>query len=152
MVTVLFQEHMICPKCATEFNKNSEVEYCNICNSKLLLNNRYFLTEILSNNKIVTYLGIDTLLDKKTIIKELKIDSLKDWKILELFLREVSTLKMLNHNRVPKLIANFNIENNHYLVMEFINGITLEEQSKLKRYTELMVLALTILIHITVIA
>ncbi len=48
----------------------------------------------------------------------------------ELFRREASILKELNHTGIPKIIDFFSIEPCHFMVMEFVDGVTLQDYLK----------------------
>ena len=80
------------------------------------------------------------------VIKELSISNLENWKNKELFEREIAVLNSLNHKQIPNLIDNFELGDGsdkcHYLVMEYIEGVNLEEEISKKRYTENEVLEL----------
>ncbi len=136
---------IICPNCG-EFNFQSE-NICKSCSQSLLLNDKYILIDILGENNQITYLAspinkenLNSQITEQVIIKELNISSLDNWKIEELFNREILTLKRINHNQIPKLVDNFKLDlkttKNQYLVMEFIEGITLKESIKNKLYSE----------------
>ena len=58
------------------------------------------------------------IMNKKFIEKENKMKCL---------LNEISFLSMINHKNIAKLDSYFVTENNYYLVMEYVNGGTLEE-------------------------
>ncbi|MHC9539062.1 MAG: serine/threonine protein kinase [Vulcanimicrobiota bacterium] len=55
----------------------------------------------------------------------------------ELFAREAEILKSLSHPGLPGIFDSFTIEDSHYIVMEYIYGLTLEEkmQSSQRLYT-----------------
>src|SRR5208337_4159739 len=46
------------------------------------------------------------------------------------FQREANMLAQLNNEHIPRVFDSFSEQNRHYLVMEFIDGITLEEAMK----------------------
>jgi serine/threonine protein kinase len=50
----------------------------------------------------------------------------------ELFEREVSILESLNHPGIPRFTENFALNEWHYMVMEFIDGITLRKMLQMK--------------------
>ncbi len=119
----------ICPNCGTD---NSYENFdCEVCNSNLKLNDKYYLIEVLGEGNQITYLAED-LSQNSVIIKEFSISSLDDWKQEELFKREIVVLRSLNHKQIPKLIDDFEIiekkEKTYYLVMEFIDGSSLKEE------------------------
>lgn len=146
---------IICPNCGSD-NKQ-ENEKCELCNSNLKLNDKYYLTKVIGENTQITYLasflpsesntslqnrhpaqaGIDVV---TVVIKELSISNLESWKNEDLFKREITVLKSLNHSQIPKLIDDFKFglgsNESYYLVMEYIEGINLEEEILNKRYTE----------------
>jgi serine/threonine protein kinase len=135
---------IICPNCGEE-NKQEDKK-CNICKANLLLNNKYHLVKVLGENIGITYIAVESfsvfenLRHRKIIIKELSIKSIDRWKTEELFKREGNVLKSLNHDAIPKFIEQFTIDINkntaYFLVMEFIEGKTLEEELKEKIYNE----------------
>jgi len=136
----------LCPKCGIENKVN--IKKCHTCNKEIKLNNQYYLTQILGENKAITYLAVKLESEdmsnienfKKVIIKELNILSVNDWKIKELFDREIKTLKSINIKSIPKLIDSFELgkgsRKNFYIVMEYIDGENLELESKKKIYNE----------------
>jgi len=136
----------LCPNCGSENKIN--IEKCHTCNKEIRLNNQYYLTQILGENKSITYLAKDLENEeissiensKEVIIKELNILTLNDWKIKELFDREIKTLKSLNIKSIPKLLNSFELgkgsRKNFYIVMEYIDGENLELESKKKVYNE----------------
>jgi len=132
---MVFMNKVLCPNCGSENNLESEI--CELCKSNLKLNNKYYLKEVIGENNQITYLamGSDTV-----IIKELSVSTLESWKNEDLFNREIAVLNSLNHEQIPKLIDDFEIKNikdkTHYLVMEFIDGISLSEEISKKIYSE----------------
>jgi serine/threonine protein kinase len=49
---------------------------------------------------------------------------------VDAFQREADMLARLNNEHIPRVFDRFSEENHHYLVMEFIDGATLEEEMK----------------------
>src|SRR5579863_5070446 len=47
---------------------------------------------------------------------------------IEAFQREADMLAQLNNEHIPRIFDRFSEQNHHYLVMEFVNGVTLEEE------------------------
>ena len=131
-------DKIICPNCGIE-NEGNQIN-CSTCSVKLLLNDSFYLKKILGENNNITYLGTDINSNKDVIIKELSILSLENWKNRELFNREISVLNSLNHERIPKLIDDFEFSikgsKSYYLVMELIEGINLKDEILQKRYSE----------------
>lgn len=50
---------------------------------------------------------------------------------VEAFQREADMLARLNNEHIPRVFDRFSEQNHHYLVMEYIDGATLEEEMKL---------------------
>src|SRR5713226_9874255 len=46
------------------------------------------------------------------------------------FQREADMLAQLSNEHIPRVFDRFSDENHHYLVMEFIDGVTLEQRLK----------------------
>ena len=99
-----------------------------------ILNNQYKIIEILSAGSFgQTYLANDTnCFDEKIVIKQFRPQSsdeetIKSAKIL--FKKEAQALYKLNKvDGIPNLKAFFEEDNQFYLVQEFIDGNTLEEE------------------------
>jgi serine/threonine protein kinase len=66
-------------------------------------------------------------------IKCFRLGRAKAWKDVELAEREATTLRSLNHPRLPKYIEHFEEDGALYLVMEKIEGESLAELRKRKR-------------------
>src|SRR5438874_2425509 len=82
------------------------------------------------------YLGQDLLTQEPVAIKHIRAEiCADDPTLLQRFEREGIALRQLNHPNVVKLLAAIQHENNHYLVMEYVNGGSLanylEQHSKL---------------------
>ncbi len=52
---------------------------------------------------------------------------------LELFLREAEILRSLNHPGLPRIFDFFDVGDSHYIVMEYIDGQTLEGKMKFRQ-------------------
>ncbi len=103
---------------------------------------RYELTQILGAGGFgQTYLAVDTLgelpadqtaIPTYCVVKQLKPAS-QDQSFLSvarrLFETEVSTLKRLgSHPQIPRLLDSFEEDNEFYLVQEFVDGLSLEDE------------------------
>ncbi|VXD21611.1 protein kinase domain-containing protein [Planktothrix paucivesiculata] len=99
-----------------------------------ILNNQYKIIEILSAGSFgQTYLANDTnSFDEKVVVKQFRPQSSDEETIKSaksLFKREAQTLYKLNKiDSIPNLKAFFEEDNQFYLVQEFIDGNTLEEE------------------------
>ena len=49
---------------------------------------------------------------------------------VEAFQREADMLARLNNEHIPRVFDRFSEQNHHYLVMEYVDGVTLEEEMK----------------------
>jgi serine/threonine protein kinase len=147
---------IICPNCGSE--NRLENTKCEECKAILKLNDKYYLKKVIGENTQITYLGDFLPSEPNTphlqsrhpaqagidvvtvVIKELSVSSLEDWKNEDLFKREVAVLKSLNHEQIPKLIDDFELSDGrgdvYYLVMEYIEGISLAGEISEKRYSE----------------
>jgi len=116
-----------CPNCLKK--NHFESDNCLKCENSLLLNNKYYLIDVLGENSGTTYLAVREDLcisPRQFIIKELSIKKVKKWKEEELFKRERNILKNLDHKFIPKTIDEFDIKSgkriSYYTVMEYINN------------------------------
>jgi len=98
-----------------------------------VLDNRYSIREIVGTGGMsVVYKAEDSLADRFVAIKVLKDDLLKDQVSRRRFLNESRAIAMLSHeNIVDVLDVNFDGDT-QYIVMEFLEGITLKEYLRIK--------------------
>ena len=100
-----------------------------------IIDKRYKITSQLGKGGFAeTYLAIDLINTKNNpcVVKKLQPQS-SDSKVLEkarkLFKREAKFLQQLgNHEQIPQLLAYFEEEQEFYLVQQYIEGKTLEEE------------------------
>ena len=122
------------PNCANPQNTPHE-EICQACGAALRLKNRYRATRILGRGGFATtFLAIDHSLpgSPECVIKQLR-PAIAAPHILEmsreLFQREAETLgKIGNHPHFPRLLDYFDIEQEFYLVQEYVEGATLQQE------------------------
>ncbi len=129
---------IICPNCGE--NNPEDLQKCSECDNLLILNGKYKLIKVLGENIGITYLGVNIKNNEKVVIKELAIKAIDRWKTEELFKREGNILKSFSNESIPEFREQFTIEIDknivYFLIMEFIEGETLEENLKSKIYTE----------------
>jgi len=134
---------VICPDCLKSVEKK---EFCDLCEARLILNERYYLLKIIGQNIGVTYQASDQKTKNRVVIKELSIKKLNSWKDEELFKREASALMSINHDEIPDFIDYFEIsvgkKVKYYTVMEFIYGETLRDRMEKINFTEYKVIEL----------
>ncbi|MBL8258888.1 MAG: protein kinase [Candidatus Competibacteraceae bacterium] len=110
--------------------------------SNKLLRGRYWLSEKLGESEgVSTYLAIDHHTHQRCLIKQFFLEKANDWKSVELFEREIKTLKNLNHPHVPDYLDSFFNEEGHrqdlFLVREYLPGKTLiQHMAEGRRFTE----------------
>jgi len=142
------KNNFLCFNCLKELDINLNTKTCPLCNNEAILNQRYYLLEILGQNIGVTYKALDKEADKLVVIKELSIKKVKTWKDEELFKREATTLLSINHPEIPGFIDYFEIhigkKIKYYTVMNFIDGPSLSKAMKTNKYNEKMVINLII--------
>jgi formylglycine-generating enzyme required for sulfatase activity/serine/threonine protein kinase len=99
-----------------------------------ILNSRYKVLETLGKGSFgATYVALDThLFNRRRALKQLKpakLDSFNVSTARRLFEREAQTLdKLGSHNQIPTLYAYFEENNDFYLVLELIEGKTLDKE------------------------
>ncbi len=97
----------------------------------MLLHDRYTLEEELGyGNQGTTWRALDTKTGEHVAIKSLYMSRAADWKAIELFEREVETLRAINHVSIPSYIDSFSVEKDGemrlYLVQQFVEGRNLK--------------------------
>ncbi|MFN4269948.1 MAG: protein kinase domain-containing protein [Thermosynechococcus sp.] len=124
------------PNCAKPDNPD-DVDVCQACGSKLLLNDQYKAIKVLGRGGFgTTYLAIDTKLpgNPTCVIKQLRPAATAPHILAmarELFLREATTLgKVGNHPQLPRLLGYFENGDEFYLVQEYVEGLTLQQEVK----------------------
>jgi serine/threonine protein kinase len=122
------------PEC--QYPHNSETDlHCLRCGSKLLLNERYRPIKLLGSGGFgKTFLGIDENKPSKPrcAIKQFSFsneNSAAVEKATDLFKKEAVRLESLgSHPQIPDLLGLVQQDGRLYLVQEFIEGITLEQE------------------------
>jgi serine/threonine-protein kinase len=128
--------YCINPECAQPKNPAAEV-YCQCCGSNLLIQERYRVLRTLGRGGFgATFLARNILLPGKPpcVIKQLR-PSIAAPHLLDmarnLFQREAKILGEIgSHPQLPRLLAYFEIDQEFFLVQEFINGVTLQQEVK----------------------
>lgn len=124
------------PNCSHPQNAH-QTQVCAACGSLLLLRDRYYGLQALAQGGFgATFLAQDVSLpgEPKCVIKQLR-PSATSPEALEmsrkLFAREAKTLgKIGSHPQVPRLLDYFEDDEQFYLVQEYINGLTLQQEIK----------------------
>jgi len=96
------------------------------------LNNRYRIIRLLGTGGMgAVYFAHDPVLDRNVAIKQLQADPITDQLLNEQirtqFQREARSLASLHHPNLPRVTDYFTEGQRHYLVMDYIEGQTLQE-------------------------
>ena len=115
----------------------AQCEVCAACGSKLLLRDRYRVIQALGQGGFgATFLAIDESLpgQPNCVIKQLRPSTAAPHILQmarELFEREAQTLGRIgNHPQVPRLLDYFEVNQEFYLVQEYVSGSTLQQEVK----------------------
>ena len=121
------------PECLSPNSDNSE--FFQKCGNKLFLVERYWIKSIIGEGNFCrTFLAVDELKPSKPfcVIKQFLSQaqgSENVEKAAELFAEEGEKLKLLGkHPQIPELYTYFTVDSRQYLVQEFIQGKTLEQE------------------------
>lgn len=115
----------------------TQASRCQACGSKLLLRDRYRVTQALGQGGFgATFIAKDISLpgEPVCVIKQLRPVTTSE-RVLDmarqLFQREAKTLgKVGSHPQVPRLLDYFDSKEQFYLVQEYISGATLKQEVK----------------------
>ncbi len=98
------------------------------------LNRRFIiLATVGQGGMAAVYRGVDTRSNRQVAIKEMSQDGLspdEETEALAAFQAEAAMLKRLAHRNLPRVIDIFSDGARHYLVMDFIEGQTLEQRQQ----------------------
>lgn len=101
-----------------------------------LYDGRFVITGVIaSGGQAVTYEGLDKREGQRVAIKRFSVRGASSWKEVELAEREARVLGGLSHPALPKVVAHFEEEGALYLVLEYVEGATLDELRKSHRLT-----------------
>lgn len=96
-----------------------------------ILGNRYEIKKLIGEGGMaLVYLAQDLLLDRQVAIKLLRSEYSSDQEFVERFQREAKSAAKLCHPNVVNIYDVGETENSHYIVMEYIDGISLKDLIK----------------------
>ena len=96
-----------------------------------MINDRYQVIKTIGEGGMANvYLAQDTILDRKVAIKVLRGDLAQDEKFIRRFQREALSASKLVHPNIVEVYDVGEYNGNYYIVMEYINGITLKNLIK----------------------
>lgn len=129
--------YCINPDCPKPVNPLQATQ-CLACGSNLLLHNRYRVGKSLGQGGFgATFLAIDQTVKgfPKCVIKQLRPPQATTPQVLDmakdLFEREARTLGRIgNHPQIPKLLDYFVENQQFYLVQQYVQGLTLQQEVK----------------------
>lgn len=118
---------------------------CDACGKSPLLQGRYLLVEVVGRGAAgITYRAVEAESGRQVAVKEMPYRRAASMKALELFHREAEVLRQLTHPGVVAYLDHFEAGEGKgralYLVQEYLDGQTLAEELKTRRYTELEVM------------
>ncbi len=104
-----------------------------------ILNERYkSLSKIGNGGMAIVYKALDLETNQIVAIKVLRPELAEDKTLLKRFHQEAKAVSALSHPNIVKLLDVGDSDNIHYIVMEFIEGITLKEYIKANKVIEPM--------------
>lgn len=97
-------------------------------NGKTILNGRYEIIRPVGYGGMAeVFLAHDQLLDRNVAVKMLRDQFLEDKELLEQFRREAKSAARLVHPYIINIYDVVSEGNNQYIVMEYVDGVTLKE-------------------------
>ncbi len=133
--------------CASCGARSDSPESCSACDGPVLLEDRFRLLKVVGEGAAgITYKAVDQQTGAPVAVKEMLLRHTTEPKVRAQMDREARVLEQLSHPQIPAYVAHFEAgsgkQRAFYLVQAFIEGTTLEEEMKGRRYTEAEVLDL----------
>ena len=95
------------------------------------INNRYQIIKTIGEGGMANvYLAMDTILNREVAVKVLRGDLADDEKFVRRFQREALSASKLNHPNIVEMYDVGEDNGKYYIVMEYINGVTLKTLTK----------------------
>jgi len=83
------------------------------------------LNHLGSGGTSIVYLGLHPTLKRKVVLKKLNLRGKKTF--YDRFLQEAALMMDLNHDNIVKVYDHFKEGSRHYMVMEFVEGLSLDQ-------------------------
>ncbi|MEN8153019.1 MAG: protein kinase [Acidobacteriota bacterium] len=117
-----------------ESNSVTEItSFINKNEEHLIINNRFKILKMLGKGGMgEIFLAEDIKLKRIVAIKSISTDSLADPESKMRFLREAQTASQLEHSNICPIYEIYEEENKDYIVMQYIDGVTLDNIIKYK--------------------
>lgn len=113
------------------------------------INERYEIVNSIGEGGMANvYLAKDSILDRQVAVKVLRGDLSADDKFIRRFQREAQSVSNLSHQNIVEVYDVGEEDGNHYIVMEYINGVTLKQLLK-KRETLTLTEVIDIMTQLT---
>ena len=114
-------------------------------NTKTILNGRYKIIRPIGYGGMAeVFLAHDELLDRNVAVKMLRDQFLADKELLEQFRREAKSAARLVHPYIINIYDVISDETGQYIVMEYVDGVTLKEYMKEHRLSLSFVLEIAV--------
>jgi serine/threonine protein kinase len=118
---------------ALNYNTGSRRSNTSLLTPGTMLQSRYKITKLIGQGGMgAIYLADDTRFSNRVCVIKEMLDNFTDEEQRTMatsnFLREADMLASLHHDGIPEVYDRFSEGNRHYLVMEYIQGIDLEQR------------------------
>jgi formylglycine-generating enzyme required for sulfatase activity len=127
--------YCINPTCPAPTKNRPDANFCNGCGAELFLKDRYRALKLLGQGGFgKTFQAVDEYQSHKPLcaVKQFAFGTDNPHirqTALELFYEEAKHLETLGkHDRIPELLAYFDLEGQPYLVQQFIDGVDLQQE------------------------
>ncbi len=118
-------------------NGNNKIEFGTESTERVILDNRFRIIKSIGTGGMGDiFLAEDLKLRRQVAIKSIKQGTDTDHESKMRFLREAQTASQLEHTNICPIYEIYEEENNHYIVMQYIDGVTLDA---VIRYKELKI-------------
>ncbi|WP_085993344.1 serine/threonine-protein kinase [Oceanobacillus senegalensis] len=101
-----------------------------------ILHHRYRILDMIGIGSYgMVYLCYDLHTEEKKVIKQLRPSKRRNMDEIKLFYNEVSIMEKLKHNHMPKFYGTFSERGHYFYVMDYIDGVNMEDEIFLNQKT-----------------